>query len=141
MWANNPELSAPSVFSYRLKNGNLLNKRKLVADLPRPGEPISPKTQRLVYADLRTPTTATLRRAFEDLLDRIVSRDSRVTRREEQLDQLCNIFLLKLDSDKRAGAEPNNPPAFRLLESAHQTAENIRNALQAIRKPAARSLF
>jgi type I restriction enzyme M protein len=97
IWANNPDLSAPAVFSYRLKNGNLLNKRKLVGDMPRPGEPISSHAQRLVYADLRTPTTTTLRRTFEDLLDRIVGRDSKSTRREDQLDQLCNIFLLKLE--------------------------------------------
>jgi type I restriction enzyme M protein len=48
--------------------------------------------------------------------------DSNVNRREEQLDQLCNLLLLKLESDKQGKAQPTNPVFFRPMESAAQTA-------------------
>jgi type I restriction enzyme M protein len=126
VWANDPVPSAPAVFLYRKPDGSFLRKRRLVADLPRPGEKISAKTQKLVYNDLQLPTTETFKRAIEDLLDRIVMTDSNVTRREDQLDQLCNLLLLKLDSDKRAKVEVSEPPTFRPLESANQTAREVR---------------
>src|SRR5262249_49491741 len=96
------------------------------------GEKVSPKEQKTQYKDLVTPSTETLRRTFEDLIDRIVARDSRVTRREEQLDQLCNLLLLKLESDKQAKSTPNDPPFFRPLESAHKTAQSIRKRFSAV---------
>ena len=63
---------------------------------------------------------------MEDLLDRVVIDDSNVTRREDQLDQLCSVLLLKLESDKQAKSQPNTPPFFRPLESASKTAELLR---------------
>jgi len=126
VWANNPTASSPAVFVYRRKDGTLLRKRKIVADLPRPGERISSKTERVTYNDLQVPTTETFKRVVDDLLDRIVMIDSNVNRREDQLDQLCSLLLLKLESDKRAKAQPGDPPFFRPLESPHQTALQIR---------------
>lgn len=126
VWANCPDRTAPATFLYRHPSGRMTRKRRSIADLPRPGEKIGPKTQRLTYTDLVVPTEQSLQQIMEHLLDRVVIADSRVTRREEQLDQLCNLLLLKLESDKRAKAAPNEPVFFRPLESAHRTAEVIR---------------
>jgi hypothetical protein len=43
----------------------------------------------------------------------VVVLDAEVTRREEQLDQLCNLLLLKLESDKEAKASKTSPVFFR----------------------------
>jgi type I restriction enzyme M protein len=114
VWANNADKSAPAIFLYRT-DGKVITKRRSVADLPRAGEKISPKAQKLAFADLSVPSAQVLKRTIEDLLDKVVMIDSRVTRREEQLDQLCNLLLLKLESDKQAKVAQSEPPFFVLL--------------------------
>ena len=104
----------------------MLLKRQNIADLPRPGEPIRPELQRQCLGDLVAPTELILKKTMEDLLDKIVIGDSNVTRREEQLDQLCNLLLLKLESDKQAESEPDSPVFFRPLESPDRTADALR---------------
>lgn len=126
VFANSPDKAAPADFIYREPSGRFLRKCKSVNDLPRPGERISVKGQRVLYSDLSVPTEETLRKSIDHLLDRVVSADNRVTRREEQLDQLCDLLLLKLESDKKAKAAPQSPPFFRCHESEHKTAEAIR---------------
>jgi type I restriction enzyme M protein len=66
----------------------------------------------LTFSDLETPTPEDLVRVLEDLLDQVIARDDRVTRREEQLDQLCSVLLLKLESDRRARSAPDQPLLF-----------------------------
>ncbi len=63
---------------------------------------------------------------MEDLLDKIVISNSNVTRREEQLDQLCNLLLLNLESDKQGKSQPTAPMFFRPLESNARTTTEIR---------------
>lgn len=126
IWVNNANPTAPAVFLYRMPNGSFLTKRKIIQDIPRPGDKIDPKAQNLLFADMVAPTEDSLKRAFEDLIDKIVARDSSVTRREEQLDQLCNLFLLKLYSDRIARMNPVASPIFRPLESSQKTAANIK---------------
>jgi type I restriction enzyme M protein len=126
MWANDATPSASGVFLYRQPDGRILLKRQKIADFPRPGEPIRPELQRLTFDDLIAPTDIILKKTVEDLLDKIVVSDSTVTRREEQLDQLCNLLLLKLESDKQAKSDPMSPVFFRPLESARKTAAEIR---------------
>jgi type I restriction enzyme M protein len=104
IWANHPDSSASAVFLYRQQDRALLKRRK-VNDIPRPGEAIKPESERLTFNDLIAPTEIILKRTVEDLLDKVVITDSNVTRREEQLDQLCNLFLLKLESDKQGKAD------------------------------------
>ena len=48
---------------------------------------------------MRVPQNGQLRSVFRRLLDVIVARDSRATRSDVQLDQLCNLLLMKLESD------------------------------------------
>lgn len=52
--------------------------------------------------------------------------DSNVTRREEQLDQLCNLLLLKLESDKQGKSNRSEPVEFRSLESPATTGDAVR---------------
>lgn len=125
VWANNADPTSPAVFVYRQPTGKFLEKRKYVVDLPYPGDKISPKNQKITYADMMVPSGQAFKKIVEDLLDRIVARDTGVTRREEQLDQLCNLLLLKIESDKQAKIDPSMPPFFRPLESPHRTAEEI----------------
>ena len=127
IWANDSAPSAKAVFLYRSQDGRLLLKRQKVADLPQRGEPIRPEFRRPRFRDLVTPTEQVLKKTMEDLLDKIVIGDSNVTRREEQLDQLCNLLLLKLESDKQAKSEPDSPVFFRPLESPARTAKALRH--------------
>ena len=45
---------------------------------------------------------------------------------KNQLDQLCNLLLLKLESDREAKSSPDDPVFFRNLESPAKTASAIR---------------
>jgi type I restriction enzyme M protein len=126
VWANNADPNAVSAFIYRKADGSMLLKRRRVADLPRPGEPIKPEAQQISFRDLIPPTEMIFQKTVEDLLDKVVIDDTNVTRREEQLDQLCNVLLLKLESDKQGKSRPSSPVFFRPLESSHKTAKTIR---------------
>ena len=126
VWANNPDPSAPAAFVFRKPDGSMLLKRRQVGDLPRPGEPIQPEVQRTSFEDLIAPPENVFRKTIEDLLDKVVIEDSTVTRREDQLDQLCNLLLLKLESDKQARSNRTAPVSFRTLESPDRTAQAIR---------------
>lgn len=127
VWANNAASGSAVAFLFRDPSGRLLLKRRLIDELPRPGEPIEPDTQRTTFRDLIAPPEHILRQTVEDLLDKVVINDSNVTRREEQLDQLCNLLLLKLESDKQAKSNQSEPAFFRMLENAQRTAAAIRS--------------
>lgn len=130
VFANDPGRAAAAHLVFKRPSGALLRKRSVVADIPRPGEKISPKAQRLTYTDLALPSEETLKRSIEHLLDRVVANDPHVTRREDQLDQLCDLLLLKLESDREAKAHPTAPPGFRVLESERKTAEMLRERFE-----------
>src|SRR2546421_3068352 len=127
VWSNNPDPNAVTAFIYRKRDGSMLLKRRRVADLPKPGEAIKPGAQQIAFRDLIPPTEAIFKKTIEDLLDKVVIDDTNVTRREEQLDQLCNVLLLKLESDKQGKSRPSSPVFFRTFESPHKTAKNIRD--------------
>ena len=126
VWANNPTPVAKAAFIYRKTDGRILLKKQTVADLPRPGEAIRPEPQRLTFNDLFAPTKLLLKKTVEDLLDKVVANDPNVTRREEQLDQLCNILLLKLESDKEGKSARTEPVFLRSMENSNKTAMAIK---------------
>ena len=126
VWANDPEPSARSIFVYRDRTGRIIRKSKVIADIPRSGEAIRPDNQRRNFRDLTTPTDQVLKKTVSDLLDKVVVSDTNVTRREDQLDQLCNLLLLKLESDREAKSSPDDSVFFRNLESPAKTASAIR---------------
>lgn len=80
----------------------------------------------VTFGDLAAPPENVLRKAVEDLLDRVVMEENIVTRREEQLDQLCNVLLLKLESDRLGQGEPTAPVFFRPRGSPAKTALAIK---------------
>jgi type I restriction enzyme M protein len=130
IWANDPTPGAPAICVYRRSDGRMLLKKRTVSDIPRPGEAIRPETQRVTFNDLVAPTAMLLKKTVEDLLDRIVVGDSTVNRREEQLDQLCNLLLLKLESDKQGKSSCKEPVFFRPMESTNKTASTIKKRYQ-----------
>ena len=101
-------------------------KKKTVKDIPLIGAPISPTSVNLTFNDLVIPTKDTLYKTFSELLDKVVAQDGNVTRREEQLDQLCNIILLKLDSDKQGKIDPKNEVYFRVFATESGTGDYIK---------------
>jgi len=126
VWANDATPGAPAVFIYRKSDGRMLLKKQKVSDIPRPGEAIRPESQRITFNDLVAPTELLLKKTVEDLLDKVVISDSVVTRREEQLDHLCNLLLLKLESDKEGKSKRTEPAFFRAMESVNKTATTIK---------------
>lgn len=126
VWINNADPLAEGAFLYRAKDGRAIMRRRMVKDLPRPGEEIAPDTQVLCYNDLISPTEQMFRTIISDILDKVVAHDTVVTRREDQLDQLCNLLLVKLENDKRGRMTPTDPVFFRMRESPAKTAGEIR---------------
>ena len=126
IWANSAEMASQSLFVFRDVKGLTFPKKKLIADIPSIGMPLTPTSTRLTFDDLIPPSNSTLHRSFSDLLDKVVARDSNVTRREEQLDQLCNLILLKLDSDKKAKIDHSSEVSFRACATEKATGDYIR---------------
>jgi type I restriction enzyme M protein len=126
IWSNSPDPSQQGIFVYKTSDGLALPKKKTISKLPFPGMKISPETEIVTFNDLITPTPKSLHDTFDELLDKIVARDGNVTRREDQLDQLCNIILLKLDSDKTAKMASEEEVEFHPCASAKLTAKYIK---------------
>jgi type I restriction enzyme M protein len=126
IWANTPELSAQTLFVFRDIKGLTVPQKRTISDIPSIGAPISLIATKLNFNDLIQPSNSTLYRVFNDLLDKVVAQDSNVTRREEQLDQLCNLILLKLDSDKQGKIDPNSEAYFRPCATENATGAYIK---------------
>lgn len=127
-WTN----GAASVAVYKLPDGNVEVVKG--AGLPHPADNLSkPSTRPLTYNRLRTPTERELRAVFKRLLESIVSQDSQSTRSDEQLNEICNLLLLKLDSDSNASDSPDDPVTFQLASSQAETAARIRRQFDEMR--------
>lgn len=83
--------------------------------------------EKLTYNDLHTPSTKELKATFENLLGIVTSRDTRSTRREDQLSQMSNMLLIKLDSDHEGEWDKNEPLSFQLGEDPSKTHKQINN--------------
>ena len=110
----------PTAGSYKVVEGS---------GLPKPDENmILAGDNRLTYSDLHIPTTKELKSAFEALLGIVTSRDTRSTRREDQLSQMSNMLLLKLDSDHEGEWDKNETLAFQLSDKPSETMKHINKA-------------
>ena len=127
IWANNSDSSAEALFVYKNEKGLHLPKHSKVKDLPIVGSPLTPTSVVLTFNDLIIPSKDSLYRTFSDLLDKVVAQDGNVTRREEQLDQLCNLVLLKLDSDKQGKLASESSVYFRPFATENATSEFIKS--------------
>jgi type I restriction enzyme M protein len=128
VWANSAEPSAPAVFLFKDGKGKTHPQKRTVSSLPSPHSKIDKDYRGLRGTDLIVPSAESLTKVLWDMLGRIVATDSQVTRREEQLDQLCNIILLKLQSDKEARLNPGAQVTFKAAATQHATANLVRTA-------------
>ncbi len=128
-WTN----GSSSVAVFKLADGTFHTVED--AGLPNPGDSLSkPSREPLTYDRLKGPLERDLKAVFKRLLEVVVASDSRATRPDEQLNQICNLLLLKLDSDTTASEEPSSPVSFQLAASEAQTARRIREAFKDLRR-------
>ncbi|MBQ9565163.1 MAG: restriction endonuclease subunit M [Synergistaceae bacterium] len=126
IWCNSDDDAAQALFVYREAGKGFYFRKRTMRNIPSIGMSLSPSAVRLTFEDLAIPTKDTLYRIFDDLLDKVVARDGNVTRREEQLDQFCNLLLLKLDSDKKGKIDQGAEVYFRAFATENATAEHIK---------------
>lgn len=124
--ANNAKLAAETFFVHKTSKGLLPAKRMTIQDIPSIGDDLSPTAQKITFNDLIIPTEDILYTTFSSLLDEVVARDSKITRREDQLDQLCNLILLKLDSDKQAKIDQSSEIMFRVQATDSETYKQVK---------------
>lgn len=127
-WTN----GTASVAVFKLPDGNVQAFKG--AGLPRPQDNLSkPSAKPLTYDNLKVPSEKELKGVFKRLLDTIVANDSRSTRPDEQLNEICNLLLVKLDSDSNGSDSPDDPVAFQLASSEAETAKRVRKQFDAMR--------
>lgn len=124
IWTNGTEFvrvyKLPSAGSFKVVEG---------LGLPKPTENfILAGDKRITYSDLQVPSTRELKNAFSSLLGVITSRDTRSTRREDQLNQMSNILLIKLESDHDGQWDKDESLLFQLSDSPAQTHKSINDA-------------
>lgn len=104
------------------------------ASIPRPGDSLLRSgSSKLKWVDLAEPLTFDLKKTFTRLLNVIVSQDSRSTRRDDQLNNLCNIILAKLEGDKIAKFDPDSPVPFQVWNTEAETAQKVRELFQGMK--------
>lgn len=128
-WTNGAE----DVRVYKLPDGGFLHQRG--RGIPQPGEDLTKASKDpLTFADLKVPKNGQLRSVFDRLLDVVVARDSRATRSEVQLDQLCNLLLMKLESDTNGEYDVSKPLAFQLSSAGEAyTARKMREDFKSLK--------
>ncbi len=126
IWVNSSDLTADALYVYKSKDGLHQPIKGTVNNLPAVGTIFIPEAPQVHFSDLFIPSNQTLKKTFEILLDAVVARDSKITRAEEQLNQLCNIILLKLNNDKLGLIDSSKELFFRPYGSESETASQIR---------------
>lgn len=128
-WSNGTD----DVRVYKLPDGGFLHLRG--RGIPLPGEDLTKASkQPLTFKDMKVPQSGQLRSMFKRLLDVVVARDSKATRSDVQLDQLCNLLLMKLESDTNGEYDETKPLAFQLSEAGiAYTARKMREGFQSLK--------
>lgn len=128
-WTNGTE----DVRVYKLADGTFTHVRN--RGVPEPGEDfVKASEEPLTFSDLTTPSTSQLRSVFRRLLDVVVARDSRATRSEVQLNELCNMLLMKLESDAIGQFDVDKPLDFQLTQLGEDhTAKKMRSEFEALK--------
>lgn len=122
IWTNGKDISTVQ----RNIKGELVPKQQ--GRIPFPHESLTEGGEKPLYWDdlEKNVSNLTLSTVFYDLLCAIVSEDTISTRSEERLDNICNMLLAKIESDKIAKYNTNKPVRFQLAKSTKETAENIK---------------
>ncbi len=115
-WTNGSDL----VGLFRDAEGQFIRRDNI--SLPKPTDNLLiPTKEPIKWDDLDRINAGELKRVFSRLLDNVVSLDTMSTRRDDQLNQLCNLLLIKLESDKRAKIAPDDPVIFQVWENEEET--------------------
>lgn len=117
---------------YRLADGSFRHLHN--RGIPSPGENFEqPSSRPLTFDDLVVPDRGRLWATFGRLLNVIAARDSMSTRPESRLNEICNLLLVKLESDTIGQFDSTSPVAFQLAASEQQTARAIREQFRSLR--------
>ncbi len=128
IWTNGTERAG----LYRTPKGDF--KKVLNPPLPKPTDNLlSPSDKPATWKDLQSVDLKTLRSLFRRLLENVVATDAISTRRDDQLNQLCNLLLVKLESDKKAKVQPDEPVAFQVWRTEKETFDKISSFFQSMR--------
>lgn len=121
VWTN----GAKNAALFRLPDGSFATRKNIA--LPSPDDDLIIQTGKpLGWKDLRPANAKELAKTFERLLNFVVISDSKSTRRDLQLNQLCNLLLVKLESDKRAKMDPSRPVIFQVWKDERASASKVR---------------
>ncbi|EPI2108230.1 HsdM family class I SAM-dependent methyltransferase [Providencia rettgeri] len=129
IWTNGVEIT----LIYRTQNNKFDVHEN--ASLPKPTDDLIKSSEsKLKWKDLEYPTTTTLKKIFKRLLNIVVARDTKSTRRDDQLNNLCNVILAKLEGDKAAKYSPDEPVPFQVWDSEDETDAKIRELFRGMRR-------
>lgn len=122
IWTNGKDVSTVQ----RNIKGELV--QRVLGRIPYPNESLAEGAEKPLYWDdlEKNVPNSTLSMVFYDLLCAIVSEDTISTRSEERLDNICNMLLAKIASDKIAKYNSSKPVRFQLAKSTSETAANIK---------------
>lgn len=135
IWTNGDEV----VRVYKLPDGDFSVDRP--SSLPKPGENIIKASREMLdYSDLEIPTESQLKSVFSRILGTIAASDSISTRPEQRLNEICNILMVKLDSDSIGMMMPYEILGFQLCDTPSETKDNL-NAMFKQYKAAHPALF
>lgn len=119
-WTNGRD----SVALYRLADGTLEAEEH--AALPRPTDNLRRAAKRpLTYRDLRPTNARQMSALFERLLDTIVANDSMATRPDQRLNEVANLLIVKLESDKVGCAHKDDELGFQQRSTSAETARYV----------------
>lgn len=119
-WTNGAESAAV----YRCADGTL--EVASHAPLPSPRDNLYRAGKRpLTFRDLKIPSESELFSVFERLLGTIAAADSVSTRPEQRLNEIANLLIVKLESDKVGFAHPDEPLRFQILADPEDTAQHM----------------
>jgi len=125
VWTNGED----TTLVYRTADGKYKVRENAI--LPKPTDNlIFSGEKKLLWKDLREPSTKELKKVFKRLLNVVVARDTKSTRRDDQLNNLLNVILAKLEGDKQAKYSPSKPVPFQVWSSEDDTAQKISTLFQ-----------
>lgn len=122
IWTNGSDLCV----IYRASDGSFIEDKN--ARIPKPTDSLLHAGKKKIrFGDMVLPSAPDLRKKFTRLLQVVVARDTRSTRRDDQLNELCNLLLTKLESDKTGAFEPDNDLIFQVVGDEKETAARIQS--------------
>ena len=129
IWTNGSEIT----LVYRTPDGKFEVEEN--GKLPKPTESLIKATKRrLLWEDLEIPKTIDLKKTFRKLLNVVVASDTKSTRRDDQLNNLCNVILAKLEGDKAAKYSPSDPIPFQIWDTEEDTAKKVKDLFDGMRR-------